>query len=140
MHAHFKRAFVFFLLSTAVSICSAQKTREAVPSYQDTLHYIQERLDGGLEEVDHCRFVYHDSGDQTFDATSLSPHLSWEDKHEASINCTGGKRCVEYSGSDKPRDFWIFRTKTDTNRDKIEKAILHLLNQCGVRPAKPDLF
>jgi hypothetical protein len=131
---------VLVLLSTSVSIASAQKTKEAVPSYPDTLHYIQERLDGGLEEIGHCRFVYHDSSDQTFDGNSLSPHVSWEDKHEASINCAGGKRCVEYSGSDKPRDFWIFRTKTDTNRDKTEKAILHLLNLCGVRSAKPDLF
>lgn len=139
MYAHSKRTFGLILFSISLSIASAQE-REGSPSYQDTLHYIQERLDGGLEETGHCSFVYHDSSDQTFDAKSLSPHLSWEDKHEASINCKGGKRCVEYYGSDKPRDFWIFRTKTDTNRDKTEKAILHLLKLCGVRPAKPDLF
>ena len=140
MSPYSKGTLVIVLLSTSISIVSAQESREGAPSYQDTLHYIQERLDGGLEEAGHCRFVYHDFRDQTFDAKSLSPHLSWEGKHEATINCTRGKPCVEYSGSDRPRDFWIFHTKTDTSRDKMEKASLHLFNQCGVRPAKPDLF
>ena len=130
----------FFFLLTLLSTMWAQKSTESVPSYEDTVHYIQERLDGGLEETGHCRFVYHDSGDPTFDAKSLSPHVSWEDKHEASINCAGGSRCVQYSGNGKPRDFWMFRTKSDTNKEQIEKALLHLLNLCGVRPSKPDLF
>ena len=129
-------SFLAILFSPAV----AQKPKESAASYEDTLHYIQERLDGGLEETGHCQFVYHGSADEIFDANLLSPRLSWEDKHEASINCSGGKQCVQYSGLDKPRDFWVFRIKTDTNRDKIEKALLHLLNLCGVRSSKPDLF
>ena len=134
-----KALFVFCVTSSFV-VMSAQKSEEPVPSYEDTLHYVQERLDGGLEETNHCSFVYHDGGDWTFDAKSLAPHVSWEDKHEASINCAGGRRCVQYSASDKARNFWLFRAKTDTNRDKIDKAILHLLSLCGVRPGKPDLF
>jgi hypothetical protein len=139
MHCKIQIA-AFFLLLAPLSTTWAQKSSESVPSYEDTVHYIQERLDGGLEETGHCRFVYHDSGDPTFDVKSLSPHVSWEDKHEASINCAGGSRCVQYSGNDKPRDFWMFRTKSDTNKEKIQKALLHLLDLCGARPSKPDLF
>jgi hypothetical protein len=58
----------------------------SVPSYEDTVHYVQERLDGGFEETGHCRFVYHDGAEPTFDLKSLSPHLSCEGKHEASIH------------------------------------------------------
>jgi hypothetical protein len=140
MCPQFKGKVAFFFLTTSLSIAWAQKSTEPIPSYEDTVHYIQERLDGGLEETGRCRFVYHDVGEPAFDVKSLSPHVSWENKHEASINCAGGSQCVQYSHTDKRRDFWMFHTKADTNRDKIEKALLHLLNLCGVRPPKPDLF
>ena len=43
-------SFLAILFSPAV----AQKSKESAASYEDTVHYIQERLDGGLEETGHC--------------------------------------------------------------------------------------
>jgi len=54
---------VFALSATAQMGKNAQATqKQSEPSYTDTLHYIQERLQGGLEEVNPCEFKHHHPG------------------------------------------------------------------------------
>jgi hypothetical protein len=134
-----------FALSATAHAQASQKQSE--PSYTDTLHYIQERLQGGLEEVKHCEFTHHHPGtdyDYKFDFSDLSPHVSWGKANDGSINCAGGKGCVQQvvrAGESAPNGTeWRFSIKQDSDQKKVERALLHLLDLCGVRAAKPDLF
>lgn len=146
------------LLAAALAFSSAQAmaqtSQKEAPSYDDTVHYIQERLNSGLEQQSRCHFVHHWGGDSSFfNAADLSPHVSWGHENQdgelmGSINCAGGANCVRdfvvlYSdgrGKESKADSWSFQIKKDTDKSKMEKALLHLLDLCGVRPAKPDLF
>ncbi len=132
-------------LEVSGAVTMAQPPQNDAPSYEDTVHYIQERLRFGLEEKSHGHFVYHVNGsDYYFDTGDLSPHVSWaNDNLTGTINCSGGAKCVHItttSNGDGAMDTWEFYLKPDTDKSKMEKALLHLLDLCGVRPAKPDLF
>ncbi len=120
---------------------SSPAPQKAEPSYEDTLHYIQERLGGGLEENGRCHFTYHVDfyAIQAFNAAALSPHVSW-DSQGGSINCAGGAQCAIDKNGNASATEWRFGIKPDADRSKMEKALLHLLDLCGVRPPKPDLF
>jgi hypothetical protein len=136
-----KAVYSTLLLAVVVAFSSsgtlAQTSQKDSPSYDDTVHYIQERLSLGLEQESRCHFIHHED-DGTFNAAELSPHVSWSGSR-GSINCAGGARCVHNANGVRRGD-WSFWIKEDTDKSKMEKALLHLLDLCGVRPAKPDLF
>jgi len=113
------------------------------PSYEDTVHYIQDRMEG-LEQTGQCSFAYHGYGDNwKFSFADLSPHISWSDRSPngafGRINCAGASKCVHLR-NDRVGDQWTFEIEGNTDKSKLEKALLHLLDLCGVRPAKLDLF
>jgi hypothetical protein len=60
---------------------------------------------------------------------------------EGSINCANGRECLlDFDTRKESESSWRFTAKGDTDPAKMEKALLHLLDLCGVRPSKPDLF
>ena len=97
----------------------------------------QLRLANELEERGHCRFVYHyGSGNRAFDAVDLSDYLVWaKDNKTADVVCRGGKKCINAT-----YDSWRFQIREGTDQKKLQRAIVHLLNLCGVPRSKPDLF
>jgi tetratricopeptide (TPR) repeat protein len=123
---------------------SVQQSQNDAPSYDDTVHYIQERLSRGLKEVSRCNFVW-DQGkyERRFNVADFSPHVSWLGVNSASINCSNGAECVRtYNAFHQAitLDHWIWEIKDENDKSKMDKALLHLLVVCGVPPAKPDLF
>jgi hypothetical protein len=142
-----RTAYHNMLLAAIAAFCAAGASAQtSAPSYDDTVHYIQERLALGLEQTGRCSFTWHNDYGWHFNAADLSPHVSWSTAGGStaggSINCAGGANCVHGSYDGGPRNMaeWDFSVKSDTDKSKMEKALLHLLDLCGVRPAKPDLF
>jgi hypothetical protein len=133
-----KLSYAVRQISGSSSSDVSAQAQKSEASYDDTVHYIQARIDGQLEEKSRCQFLYE--GNEMFNAANLSPHVSWTGCGQfgcgGSINCADGARCVSAGG----RADWFFLIKADTDKSKMEKALLHLLDLCGVRPAKPDLF
>jgi hypothetical protein len=106
----------------------------------------------GLEEEDRCHFVYHEAfqigadwgADEVVNVTQLVPRVSWHERI-ATIDCAGGANCISmrrYPRLMPTPTFFLFRLtiKQDADPPKMEKALLHLLELCGVRPEKPDPF
>ena len=125
----------------------AKLSRTPGPSYADTVRYIQGRLGFALEDRSECSFVYHSgNGPMQFSAANLVPHVEWNDPFDhksGMINCAGGKSCVHFRRSDNVDidfPYWNFKISDSSEKTKMEKALIHMLDLCGVRPENPDLF
>lgn len=120
---------------------SDRPVQNGAPSYDDTVHYLQERFNSRLVQTGRCTFSVGLNENYRTDVslTDLSPHVSWRDNVNGEINCSGGAQCVQVNNRNGG-DRWQFLIKPDADKSKMEKALLHLLDLCGVRPAKPDLF
>jgi len=148
-----KNVLVVLLFVLAGIPVFPQQSAQPSPSYDDTVRYLQDRLDGGLEERAHCSFIYHKGhtlgGDpihEFFDAKNLSPHVSWPIRADQNIlgkiTCEGRKPCVKLSWAGRVymQPTWEFSVKERVDVHEAQKALLHLLDLCGVGPLSPKLF
>jgi hypothetical protein len=121
----------------------SQNPAQSAPSYDDTVHYLQERLEGSLVATGHCSFTYNNL---SFFVPHLAPRVSWYEQGYGKygrLECLNGAKCItrDWHERETAAAKCLLSVKGDANLSRVEKAWSHLIDLCGGGAAKPeDLF
>ena len=142
MKSRYSLCILFVMLVVSSHVASAQ-TSVAEPSYEVTVQYIQERMATGFQEDSRCHFTDRRGRlFQEFNVADLSRRIDWGGvERSGSIDCANGAGCINFGApSGRLNRSWIFTLKDNNDAPKMQRALLHLLDLCGVRPPAPDVF
>lgn len=130
-------ALVLIMASPAIAQTGA--------SYEDTVNYLQERLSTSFVATGpRCMFqdtVKEGPGTILVHMEDLQPHIIWTYwRTTGTIKCSSDKGCVTVenagNGVGNGPSQWSFSIHDAEEQPHVEKAILHLLELCGVPPEK----
>jgi hypothetical protein len=162
MKAVFSNVLLFVMVAFAGARAFAQTAENTEPSYADTVDYIQKRLrpyspsklltGETLQEESRCHFILKEHifqappAEYHFNAADLSLKVEHSFDYSDVLRCWNKRACVHWhmfnNSIDKNDDIDSVRfpIERDIDLSKMDKAFLHLLDLCGARPEKPDLF